>query len=569
MLVSGGASALLGGGWELKYKGQRPHFAVCILKLSQSGSRMWSAGATNIVVWDTRTGVAVKAFPDEPEHIKPPKMESSTSLMRTQTRQGSSFHNPSARGEEVHDAICELEEEEEVKASTGLLNASFKGAKAAYKGTKVIGNMTYDMTKDTVKSMNHTMKSTASTVKKSVDTHILVKLHVRCMAAAADTTMWIAAENGRIDWYTHEGLKLQEITLPPISTDGGGSSGAGSVEVRSLGMVGLRMWAGLDDGRVCVLTGSMDRPVMAEVRLIGQWCAHNTPVRGITVCGGRVCTLAQDGSIRSWNPMAPGDQDELVFRALSNSWSEFCSTEKVRVLCGTWNVGEARPFGSALRAWLSDTAVRADLVAIGLQEVEMGGSSLVSAASKEMFARKQLEKGNENAVWWQTALWEVLDESCGGMSSSQFGWEKVGLRQMSGMLVAVFARRRLMPHISEPQTSSVACGLLGVGGNKGAVAMRFMMFRRMVCIVCSHFAAHQGAVAKRNADYQHICSNLRFSGPNGTSGVLHGMDPVPDSGVRLEASRLRHVCHAACNVVGGGPAQSGAVAVNGDGPHRE
>jgi hypothetical protein len=42
-------------------------------------------------------------------------------------------------------------------------------------------------------------------------------------------------------------------------------------------------------------------------------------------------------------------------------------------------------------------------------------------------------------------------------------------------------------------TASVACGVLGVGGNKGAVAVGFTLHRRKFAVVCSHFAAHQAS----------------------------------------------------------------------------
>lgn len=51
-------------------------------------------------------------------------------------------------------------------------------------------------------------------------------------------------------------------------------------------------------------------------------------------------------------------------------------------------------------------------------------------------------------------------------------WHRVGMRQLSGMLVAVFARVKLAPHIGGVQTAAVATGVLGVGGNKGGVALR-------------------------------------------------------------------------------------------------
>ncbi len=46
-------------------------------------------------------------------------------------------------------------------------------------------------------------------------------------------------------------------------------------------------------------------------------------------------------------------------------------------------------------------------------------------------------------------------------------------------------------HCGEVSTASIACGVLGVGGNKGAVAVSFSLYRRRIAFVCSHFAAHQ------------------------------------------------------------------------------
>ena len=65
----------------------------------------------------------------------------------------------------------------------------------------------------------------------------------------------------------------------------------------------------------------------------------------------------------------------------------------------------------------------------------------------------------------------------------------------SGMLILVYARNHLKDDIGEVTTASVACGVLGVGGNKGAVAVEFSVHRRKIAVVCSHFAAHQVRVA--------------------------------------------------------------------------
>ena len=48
-----------------------------------------------------------------------------------------------------------------------------------------------------------------------------------------------------------------------------------------------------------------------------------------------------------------------------------------------------------------------------------------------------------------------------------------------------------MQHVGELATSSVGCGVGGFGGNKGAAAVSFTLFRRRLILVSSHFAAHQ------------------------------------------------------------------------------
>lgn len=57
-------------------------------------------------------------------------------------------------------------------------------------------------------------------------------------------------------------------------------------------------------------------------------------------------------------------------------------------------------------------------------------------------------------------------------------WVRVALRQMSGVLILVFARNALALHIGEVSTDSVACGVMGVAGNKGGVAVQLSVFRR-------------------------------------------------------------------------------------------
>lgn len=75
-------------------------------------------------------------------------------------------------------------------------------------------------------------------------------------------------------------------------------------------------------------------------------------------------------------------------------------------------------------------------------------------------------------------------------------WEKVNLRQMSGIIIYAFARSKFQPYIGNLSSSSVGTGVMGFGGNKGAVAVAFTLYRRRIVVVCSHFAAHQVSIVQ-------------------------------------------------------------------------
>lgn len=47
-------------------------------------------------------------------------------------------------------------------------------------------------------------------------------------------------------------------------------------------------------------------------------------------------------------------------------------------------------------------------------------------------------------------------------------------------------------------------------GNKGAAAIRFVLYSSSMCFVCAHFAAGQSQVSERNADYAEITRKVTF-----------------------------------------------------------
>ena len=58
---------------------------------------------------------------------------------------------------------------------------------------------------------------------------------------------------------------------------------------------------------------------------------------------------------------------------------------------------------------------------------------------------------------------------------------------------------------------TVKTGMSGKAGNKGAVAIRFLLHSTSICCVCAHFAAHQTKVMERNQDFTDIFKKVQFS----------------------------------------------------------
>jgi len=57
---------------------------------------------------------------------------------------------------------------------------------------------------------------------------------------------------------------------------------------------------------------------------------------------------------------------------------------------------------------------------------------------------------------------------------------------------------------------SIKTGLGGAAGNKGAIAIRFLLHNTTMCFVCSHFAAGQNNVKERNSDFHEIAQKITF-----------------------------------------------------------
>lgn len=78
------------------------------------------------------------------------------------------------------------------------------------------------------------------------------------------------------------------------------------------------------------------------------------------------------------------------------------------------------------------------------------------------------------------------------------------------LLLSLTHRPSFLPHYRDVAVSTVKTGLGNRVGNKGAVAIRFLLHSTSICFVCAHLAAHQSHVAERNSDFQEIVRKISF-----------------------------------------------------------
>ena len=188
-----------------------------------------------------------------------------------------------------------------------------------------------------------------------------------------------------------------------------------------------------------------------------------------------------------------------VLREMCNRYQEYVESLNLRVAVATYNVNGGKHFRSvvfkniSLSDWLLDNYSETkpvDIYAIGFEEiVDLNASNIMAASS-------------DNSKEWANELSKVLNRDCAYVLLSS--------HQLVGVCLYIFVRVELSAYIRDVAVDSVKTGLGGAAGNKGAVAIRFVLHATSLCFVCSHFAAGQSQVSERNADYAEITRRILF-----------------------------------------------------------
>jgi len=95
-------------------------------------------------------------------------------------------------------------------------------------------------------------------------------------------------------------------------------------------------------------------------------------------------------------------------------------------------------------------------------------------------------------------------------------------QHLVGLVLILYTQRRLVPYISDVSTKTISAGVMGVGGNKGAVSVEFKFCQTKVSVVNCHLAAHQEKVKQRNQNLTKISKKLTLDSNENDVVVLMG-----------------------------------------------
>lgn len=182
---------------------------------------------------------------------------------------------------------------------------------------------------------------------------------------------------------------------------------------------------------------------------------------------------------------------------------EFTKPAVCSVFCGTWNVNAKKQDGS-LQDWIlpKDNAL-SDIYAVGFQEIVDLNAMNVALNSSETQKKTQ---------FWHDKIAECLE-------SSRVKYTLIMEKALVGLLICVYVKDELLPHVTDVRSTSTGVGLMGMMGNKGGVAVRLSLYDSSLCFVCAHLAAHRENIAGRNSDFKNIIERSVFTADPSTVAV--------------------------------------------------
>ncbi|KAL1200669.1 Type I inositol polyphosphate 5-phosphatase 2 [Cardamine amara subsp. amara] len=215
------------------------------------------------------------------------------------------------------------------------------------------------------------------------------------------------------------------------------------------------------------------------------------------------------------NPQIVGSERKLRKVFSSNAMLGFRLPENPtgasRFASDARNLKRSRSFETLKLSW-NDLKEESDNNFSSSSEAEEAAKILTDDSSDGDSKSSDDDEEEGDKIGDTYGLPEDLVEECRKVKDCQ-KYVRIVSKQMVGIYVSVWIRRRLRRHVNNLKVSPVGVGLMGYMGNKGSVSISMTLYQSRMCFVCSHLTSghKDGAEQRRNADVYEIIRRTRFA----------------------------------------------------------
>ena len=215
-------------------------------------------------------------------------------------------------------------------------------------------------------------------------------------------------------------------------------------------------------------------------------------------------------------------RDDYIQKQLALRVADFTDSVPLLLHLATWNVNAKRP-DEDIAPWLLSPQQQRAYSQYDVETLDIDSSRLVEPDVYAIGFQEivDLNAGNllvdHNATRpWEDKIERLLKQR----------YVQVANKSLVGLALLVYVKRSLAEFVSDVVIERIGVGIMGVGGNKGAVAVRMNVYDSRLCFVNSHLAAHQHNTPGRNSDYASILQKCRFTDRRGQQSEILEHDNV-------------------------------------------
>ncbi|KAL2760502.1 hypothetical protein ACRALDRAFT_1059709 [Sodiomyces alcalophilus JCM 7366] len=290
-----------------------------------------------------------------------------------------------------------------------------------------------------------------------------------------------------------------------------------SFKINTLTGVGNYLWAGFNNGKVCVYDIEPTPWLIKK-----EWQAHENPVVKIATDPSsvyrlnrlQVVSLGADNMLRLWDGLLQDDWYEAHMKAHEPS---FCHFEDLNVMAMTWNAGASTPHSlrysdedSAFIPNLLQYSGSPDIIVFSFQElVDLEDKT---ATAKRFLKSKKKEGSDQERMSHQYRNWrDFLLKSLDDYMPREDLYHLLHTSTLVGLFTCIFVKASIRDRIRQLSSSEVKRGMGGLHGNKGAIIVRFLVDDTSMCFINCHLAAGQSQANSRHNDVAAILDAQPFT----------------------------------------------------------